>query len=62
MDAAHCFTENSAPHLLVAPRERHQEDDTPPFFVHFERDGQAMVLTTPNTRESYFAAPQPAGD
>lgn len=61
MDAANCHPEISAPHLHVAPRERHQDDDAPPFFVHFERDGKAMVLTTPDTRESYFAAPQPAG-
>lgn len=62
MDAANCPLENSAPRLHVAPRERHQDDDAPPFFVHFERGGKAMVLTTPDTLESYFAAPQPTGD
>ena len=64
MDAANCHPENltsAAPRFLVAPRERHQDDDTPPFFVHFDHDGKSMVLITPATRESYFAALQPAG-
>ena len=63
MEAANCQPENSAAtaRLHIAPRERHQDYDTPPFFVHFERDGKAMVLITPATRERYSAAPQPAG-
>jgi hypothetical protein len=64
MDAANCHPENTttaANRLHVAPRERRQDDDTPPFFVHFERDGKAMILITPDTRESYFASPLPTG-
>ena len=31
-------------------------DETPDFFVYFERNGQLLVLTTPTTHEHYFAS------
>ena len=61
MEVANCPSENATARPRVVFRERHQDDDAPPFFVHFERDGKALTLLTPATREDYFAAPLPVG-
>ena len=39
----------------VLPSQSGNTDEAPRFFVHFERQGTLMVLTTPTTHEHYFA-------
>ena len=46
------------PRLQIRPRLAAADDDTPPFFAHFSRDGRTLILHTPDTRESYTAAPR----
>ena len=48
------------PRLQILPRLATADDDSPPFFVHFSRDGRTIILHTPDTLESYTTSPQPA--
>ena len=62
MDPADCSADNSvsSPRFRVLPRLHSADDDAPPFFVQFSRDGRSLELLTPNTRENYSAVPGPA--
>lgn len=62
MDPADCSAENSVPtpRFRVLPRFHSPDDEAPPFFVQFARDGKSLELLTPVSRESYSAVPGPA--
>ncbi len=47
------------PALRVVPRQHPPDEDAPPFFAQFSRDGRTLVLLTPATRETYLAQPRP---
>lgn len=59
MNAVACATpvRTAHPRLHIASRPSVADDDTPPFFARFSRDGKILVLQTPTTEETYTAEP-----